>query len=82
MSYAINNSGAVSGVWTSTTAMATSITAPVTLTKEGKLLVEDDVGEKTDVGQAAKMFMWWMRTYYPEAEQQFHAVEDIKRGVK
>ena len=53
--------------------------APVTITKEGSILVQDNVGETTDVGKAAKMFMWWMQTYYPELEEQFNAVEDTKR---
>jgi len=57
----------------------TTVTAPLTITKEGSILVQDDVGETTDVGKAAKMFMWWMQTYHPELEEQFNAVEDTKR---
>jgi hypothetical protein len=44
---------------------------------QGNLIVGD-----TDVGKAAKMFMWWMQTYHPEIEEQFNAVEDTKRGTE
>lgn len=43
-------------------------------TVQGRLIVEG-----LDVGQASKMFMWWVRTYHPEIEEQFNAVEDITR---
>jgi hypothetical protein len=64
-----------------TTMTTTSITAPVTLTKEGRLLVEDGVGEVTDIGKAAKMFMWYVQTYHPHIEHEFQAVEDTKENI-
>ena len=72
----ILSSSATGTAWTNT------ITAPVTLTKDGLLEVEDATGEVTNIGRAAKMFMWWMQTYHPEIEEQFDAVEDTKRGLK
>lgn len=68
--------------WTDTAVSNSTFNKPITITKEGSILVEDQVGETTDIGRAAKMFMWWMQTYHPELEFEFDAVEDTKRGIK
>lgn len=67
------------------TGTGTAWTAPPTKNKtlfKSKVMFEDELGDTTDMSRAAKMFMWWMRTYHPELEQQFDAVEDTKRGIK
>lgn len=83
MSYV--NTGAISGIIssgagsTSWTTPNNTFSTPVTITKGASITVQDEFGETTDVGKAAKMFMWWMQTYHPELEEQFNAVEDTKR---
>lgn len=80
MSYTVsNNNGAGTGyTWTTSPNLGTGAKT----TFKSSVMLEDSLGDITDMGRAAKMFMWWMQTYHPELEFEFDAVEDTKRGIK
>lgn len=83
--YSSGTSGAtLNNISISNGGSSTIWTSPPTggMTVKKRITIEDDYGDKIDLGKAAKMFMWWVQTYHPEIEKEFDAVEDTKREAE
>ena len=63
-----NGNITLGGNTTGLVTVASPMTATASLTVDG-----------IDVGKAAKMFMWYIEAYHPEAMHEFKCIQDIEK---